>query len=69
MLYNKSSKKTIINEIKKADSFFSKFKGLMFESKKKFDYALVFEFTHKGTTINAIHMLFVFFSIDAVYLN
>jgi uncharacterized protein len=69
LLYNKTSKKTIMNKIKIAKTFYSKFKGLMFESKKKFDYALVFEFTQKGTTINAIHMLFVFFSIDAVFLN
>jgi hypothetical protein len=69
MLENKTKAKKIINKVKLADSFFKKFKGLMLESKQKFDYALIFEFAEQGTARNAIHMLFVFFPIDAVYLD
>ncbi len=69
MLINKTTNKTIIKKTIKAYSFFKKFKGLMFENEKKFDYALIFKFNKIGTTINAIHMLFVFFPIQIIYLN
>jgi len=41
----------------------------MFEQEKNFDYCLVFEFDGSHRIEASIHMLFVFFPIDAVYLD
>lgn len=69
MLFNKTKRKKIIEKTRMAKTFFQKFLGLMFESRKNFNYGLVF-FLHEESKINAtIHMLFVFFPIDVVYLN
>jgi uncharacterized membrane protein (UPF0127 family) len=67
MLYNKTTKKKIIEKTKIADSFFKRFKGLMFSSKP--DYALIFELEKEGKLNSSIHMLFVFYPIDVIYLN
>lgn len=67
MLYNKTTKKKVIEKTRKADTFFKRFKGLMFS--KKPDYALIFELEKEGTLNASIHMLFVFFAIDVVYLD
>lgn len=56
-----------MEKVRIADSFFKRFKGLMFS--KKPDYALVFELEKEGRINASIHMLFVFYPIDAVYLN
>ncbi|MEW6295770.1 MAG: DUF192 domain-containing protein [Candidatus Diapherotrites archaeon] len=69
MLYNKTRRKEIIGRIKKAGSFWGKFKGLMLERKEKFNYGLVFDFRAEKRIEASIHMLFVFFPIDLVYLN
>lgn len=69
MLVNKTQNKTIIDNVKFANSYFKKFKGLMFERKKNFNYALVFEFEGEQKMRASIHMMFVFFPIDAIYLN
>jgi len=47
----------------KCSSFFSKFRGLMFSSKKN----LLFEFKQPSKT--TIHMFFVFYPIKIYYLN
>jgi len=44
-------------------------KGLMFEDKKKFNYALVFEFPSESKLGSSLHMLFVFFPIDILFLD
>lgn len=67
MLYNKSRNKKIIEKTRLADSFFKRFKGLMFS--KKPNYALVFELEKEGKINASIHMLFVFYPIDVVYLD
>ena len=69
MLRNKTRKKTIVNEVRVAASHFSKLRGLMFESKANFNYALVFPFGEETRIKASIHMLFVFFPIAAVYLD
>ena len=69
MLYNKTQKKKIIEKVRIAEGFFGKFKGLMFEGGKNFDYALVFDFWAESRISARIHMLFVFFPIDAIFLN
>lgn len=67
MLKNNSTNQKIIEKTKLATSFFAKLKGLMLETKH--DYALIFVL-EKETIIGAsIHMMFVGFPIDVVYLN
>ncbi len=69
MLYNKTKQRMIIQKISLADSLFKKFKGLMFERKENFDYALVFDFGCEVKTRASVHMLFVFFPIDLIFLD
>ncbi|MFH1390825.1 MAG: DUF192 domain-containing protein [Candidatus Diapherotrites archaeon] len=69
MLINSTSGKKIIEKTKTANTSFSRFKGLMFEKKENFDYGLVFELDKEGRINSSVHMLFVFFPIDIVYLN
>jgi len=69
LLYNNSKKKQVISKVKYADSIALQAKGLMFERKKNFDYALVFPFPRETRAGASIHMFFVFFPIAAVYLN
>jgi len=58
-----------MNKVKIADTAFSRFKGLMFEKKKNFDYALVFELAGETRIGASVHMMFVSFPIDIVYLD
>ncbi|MFH1895770.1 MAG: DUF192 domain-containing protein [archaeon] len=67
MLYNRTSKKTVIEKTRIAKTFFERFKGLMFSAKP--DYALIFELEKEGKINASIHMLFVFYPIDVVYLD
>lgn len=69
MLFNKTQNQKIIEKTRLANSFSEKFKGLMFERKERFDYGLIFDFGREATWEVSIHMLFVFFPIDLVYLN
>ncbi len=69
MLFNHTQNKKIIEKTRFANSVTEKFRGLMFEQKQNFDYALVFDFGKESRLGTSIHMLFVFFPIDAVYLN
>ena len=57
-------KSILVREIKEARGLMI-FKGLMFS--KKPDYGLVFAF--QTEKIRSLHMFFVFFPIDAVYLD
>ena len=69
MLRNESTNSEVIGNLKFADNFFRKLKGLMFERRGNFDYGLVFEFAGEAKIGASIHMLFVFFPIDVVYLD
>ncbi len=69
MLYNRTRNKKITEKTRLANTFFEKFKGLMFEKKGRFDYALIFDFGSEKKAGARIHMLFVFFPICAVYLD
>lgn len=53
--------------IKICSDFFSKSKGLMFSRKLRNNEALLFEFDREGKWL--IHMFFVFFPIDIVWLD
>ena len=68
-LINKTKNKVIIDKVRIAGNFFSQLKGLMFEERKKFDYALVFPMAIESRHGTSIHMLFVFFPIDIVFLD
>jgi uncharacterized protein len=69
LLRNITQNKIISNEIKIADNFFKRAKGLMFSSKKSFNYSLIFNL-ERNTIIGAsIHMFFVFFKINLIFLN
>jgi len=69
MLFNKTTGKKIMNKTILAETSWEKLKGLMFEDAKKFNYALVFCLPRESIANAAIHMLFVFFPIDVVYLD
>jgi uncharacterized protein len=57
---------TIATDVEVADSFLARARGLMFRRSIPDDYALVFEFGKPVTRL--LHMLFVPFPIDAVWL-
>ncbi len=61
--------KIICKKTKFAKTFFEKFKGLMLESEKNFDYALIFTLGYKTRIRASVHMLFVFFPIDIIFLD
>ena len=63
----KFNSKIIASNILYADTFFKKIKGLMFRSKLDSDSVMVFIFK-KPTKVN-IHMLFVPFPIDIIFLD
>lgn len=65
----KNKKKILIKKTKFANTYFKRFKGLMFEKKENFDYALIFEFPFESRIKTSLHMLFVFFEINVVFLN
>ncbi len=69
MLYNKTTKQKITEKTRVSTSFFALFKGLMFEKKKNFDYAMVFVLPVASRTAASIHTFFVFFPIDVVFLD
>ncbi len=69
MLFNKTKNKRIMGRVRVAATSWNKLKGLMFENRERFDYALVFPLPRESTLQATIHMLFVFFPIDVVYLN
>lgn len=64
MIYNKDKKTVLSKNCKFCKSQISKTVGLMFRRKPK---ALVFAFDNEK--IVSLHMFFVFFPIDIIYLN
>jgi len=66
MILNKTKKFMIIKQAKLCKSIFSKAFGFMFHFKKP-GYALVFIFNSERRA--DLHMLFVFFSIDVLFLD
>jgi len=69
MLLNKTTGKKVIDKVLLVETHWQKMKGLMFEDPTKFDYGLVFVLPSESIANASIHMLFVFFPIDVVYLN
>ncbi|WP_425498321.1 DUF192 domain-containing protein [Halogeometricum salsisoli] len=58
--------RTLASDVEVADSFLSKSRGLMFRRRVPDDYALVFEFDSPDR--RSLHMVFVPFPIDALWL-
>lgn len=58
-----------MKKVKFARNTWERTKGLMFEEKKNFDYALIFEFPMESRIGTSLHMLFVFFPIDVLFLD
>jgi len=69
MLVNRTKNRVISEGVKIAGNALERAKGLMFEKPEKFDYAMVFIFQQEARIESSIHMMFVFFPIDAVYLD
>lgn len=61
--------RVIGNNIKMCDSAFSKFKGLMFSKKLKQGEGLVLKALQESILGTSIHMWFVFFGIDVIWVN
>ncbi len=59
----------VVSRAKILDSFFSRFKGLMFSKKLNKSESLIFVLDSESRFNSMIHMLFVFFSIDVVFLD
>jgi len=57
---------SLATNVELADSLVSQARGLMFRRSIPDDYALAFRFD--STTVRDLHMLFVFFPIDAVWV-
>ncbi len=66
MITNTSTKTILASNQTICNSHFMRSKGLMF-SKKLYDEGYIFIF--KKDTFAAIHMLFVFYPIDIIWLN
>lgn len=59
--------KTLGYRTEYADSFWKKFRGLMF--RKSLDHALVFDLGKETRHGASIHSFFVFFAFDAIFLD
>ncbi|MDP2750455.1 MAG: DUF192 domain-containing protein [Nanoarchaeota archaeon] len=68
MIFNKTKQKILAKKSQIYTDPFNKALGLMFSSQKKIkNKAIVFEF--KKEQIVALHMLFVFYPIDVLFLD
>ncbi len=66
-LIDEDTGKIIAGEVELADSFWRRFRGLMFRRRFPSGKALFFKFNKPGR--HRVHMYFVRFSVDLVYLD
>ncbi len=66
-LVDKNTGIVIARDVKTAASFFSRFRGLMLKGELRDGEALFFDFGKPGR--NSVHMFFMRFPIDVVYLD
>jgi hypothetical protein len=66
LVHRADAERTLATRVEVADSFLARARGLMFRRAVPEDYALVFEFPRPAA--RSLHMLFVPFPIDAVWL-
>lgn len=59
----------VAKRVKVARTFLEKFSGLMGKKETEVDYALLFEWEEEKRMERSIHMLFMKFPIQAVFLN
>ena len=69
VLVNRTRNTVLAEKVVVARTLFSKMRGLMFRRRKSVDYALVLELGRVGRRSASIHMMFVFFPIDALFLD
>lgn len=69
MIRNITKKKLIISKQKIAKTIFSRGLGLMFSRKSKFDYGLIFDLERETTVGSSLHMFFVFYPINVIFLD
>lgn len=69
MITNISTKKIIIEKHKVADTILSRAFGLMFSKKSNFNYGLVFDLKRESVFGASLHMFFVFYPINVVFLD
>ncbi len=67
ILFDQDTENVIARNVEVADSFWTRFRGLMFRRKFREGDAMLFEFSE--TKKFSIHTFFVFFSIDLIYLD
>jgi uncharacterized protein len=68
MIKNKTQNKIIIKNKKLADTFLKKAIGLMFRF-KEIDFGLIFDMKYESKERVTLHMFFVFFKINVLFLN
>ncbi len=68
-LVNSTNKQIISEKVVFAKTMLQKLRGLMFRRRKDVNYAMIFDFGRASKKSAAIHMFFVFFPIDIVYLR
>jgi len=66
-LVDEDTGKIVAEKVMVAESFFSRFRGLMLRRRLGGDEALLFRFKKPGR--HSVHMFFVRFPIDLVYLD
>ncbi len=62
-----TSGKILASDVELADTFWRRFRGLMFRRKFQRGKVLLFKFSKPGR--HAVHMWFVWFPIDLIYLD
>ena len=60
---------TLASSAKYCNSFYSRFRGLMFSKKLKEKEGLIIDVCLESRELSSIHMVFVFFSIDVLWLD
>ena len=66
-LINKTKKRIIIGEVKIAKTHAQRMRGLMFRAKP--NYALILCMPKESRIGSAIHMMFVFYPLDVLFLD
>ena len=69
MLVNHTTGETLASQVTLCDTFWRKFKGLMFRRKLDPQHALVFVYVRESVSETTIHMFFVFFPIAVLWLD
>ena len=69
LLKNITKNKIMSKNTKFADNFFKRAKGLMFSSRNNFNYSLIFDLERNTVLGASIHMFFVFFPINLIFVD